>query len=190
VPIRYFIAAAAVLLLSPLSLSAGEKTGKDRALELLMSYDTEPGKADWDQVGSDAGDILIEIASDAGRPKIVRARAILALSWFPGKKTREFLLGVVFTQDQDEMLVRKGLYALAGAFGESVVGDVGVFLDHENPDIREASARALGKIASKKALKLLRKRLKVEESEMVRAVLKKEITNLKEKLKKKNDASQ
>jgi hypothetical protein len=180
-----------VLLVSTLffmvaSLPAGgeEKSKKDQVLELLTGYEHVPGKDDWDQIGQDAEAILIEIVNDSQLLKIIRARAIFALRYFPDETCRKFLLAFVFMDKQDEMFVRKGLYSLSHAFGKGVLGDISLFLGHENPDVREASVRAMGKIVCRKSLKLLKKQLKIEKNEMVREVLKKEIEHLKSLMKK------
>ena len=179
------------LLFVSLCLSAPargeEPSTKDRVLELLKGYEYEPGKSDWDEIGPEAASVLMDIASDSGQIKIVRARALLALGFFPQDKVRIFIVDLLSLDEQDEMLVRKGLYALASGFGKDSLGDFALFMGHANDDVREAAARAVGKIVSWKSLKLLKKRVKVEKNERVLEVVKDQIRNLKQKLKKKSN---
>lgn len=169
------------------SSHAEENSKKSEVIGLLSGYEYEAGQEEWNEVGPDAKLILMEITGDTGQKKIIKARAILALAYFPDNETRQFLLNLVSDEKQDEKFIRKGLYALSSGFGKAVLADLGGFLSHENPDIRDASVRAISKIVCKKSLKLLKKRLKVEKNEMVREVLKKKIKYLKNRLKKKND---
>lgn len=164
-----------------------EPTTRDRVLELLQGYEFEPGQSEWDEIGPEAAPVLMDIASDSQQVKILRARALLALKFFPVAKVRAFMVELISMEGQDEMLVRKGLYALASAFGKNSLDDIAPFLGHENPDVREAAARAVGKVLSWKSLKILKARAKVEENEMVLDVLKAQIKNLKQKLKKKSN---
>jgi len=179
------------ILLSLLFLSAPargeEQSTRDKVLKLLKGYEYEPGQSEWDEIGPEAASVLMDIASDPQQVKILRARALLALSYFPLAKVRVFMVELVSMEGQDEMVVRKGLYSLASAFGKNSLDDVAAFLGHENPDVREAAARAVGKIVSWKSLKLLKQRAKVEENAMVLEVVRDLIKNLKQKLKKKTN---
>jgi hypothetical protein len=182
---------SACLLIASLCLSAPargeEPSTRDRVLELLKGYEFEPGQSDWDEIGPEAASALMDIASDTDQIKIVRARALAALRFFPQTKVRTFIVDLLSMDEQDEMLLRKGLYALASGFGKDSLDDIALFLGHANADVREAAARAVGKIVSWKSLKLLKKRAKVEKNGMVLEVVKDQIKNLKQKLKKKVD---
>jgi hypothetical protein len=156
-------------------------------MELLQGYEFEPGQSDWDEIGPGAASVLMDISSDSGQIKIVRARALLALRFFPLAEVKVFIVDLLSMDGQDEMLVRKGLHSLASGFGKSSLDDIAAFLDHKNPGVREAAARAVGKIVSWKSLKLLKQRAKVEENETVLEVVKDQIRNLKQKLKKKSN---
>jgi hypothetical protein len=173
-----------IVLLAATAGAADQGSKVDQVVALLSGYEYEASKADFDAVGPEAPAVLMQVASDAGLVKIIRARALLALRYYPGEKTKAFILGVVSAQGQDEMLVRKGLHALAAGFGKNALDDLAPFLEHENPDVREAAARAVGGIACKKALKLLTRRLAVEKNAMVLTVLKEQIAGLKKKIKK------
>ena len=174
-------------LLITLSASAEDKSQREKVLDLLTGYEFVADKQDWDEIGQGAGDILMEVFLDTGQPKIVRARAIMALRFFPDEAVKQFLLGILYKEDQDEKFLRKGLYALSRGFGKEVLGDIQKFLSHGNPDVREAAARSMGKITSRKSLNHLKKRLKVEKNDMVKKVIKQMIDSLKSELKKKND---
>lgn len=182
-------ACGALLVSGP--VAAEEKSPKDESkkeevLGLLMGYEYCPTKEDWEQIGPEAGFFLMEIASETGRPKIIRARAVLALRFFPGKETLEFITGLIGDDEQDEMIVRKGLYSLSRGFGKEALNEILGFLDHENPDIREAAVRAAAGVVCKKSLAALKRRLKVEKNEMVRKVLRDKIKDLQARLKKEN----
>ncbi|MFH1436928.1 MAG: HEAT repeat domain-containing protein [Pseudomonadota bacterium] len=180
-----------VVLLIPLPValraSAEEKSQKAKVLDLLTGYEFTADKQDWDEIGQGARDILMEVFLDTGQKKIVRARAIMALRFFPDEAVKQFLLGILYKEDQDEKFLRKGLYSLSSGFGKEVLEDLATFLSHDNPDVREAAARSMGKIAGKKSLNHLKKRLKAENNEMVKKVIRQMIDSLKSELKKKND---
>ena len=180
-----------VVLLIPLSVtpraSAEDKSQKEKVLDLLTGYEFTADKQDWDAIGQGARDILMEVYLDTEQKKIVRARAIMALRYFSDEAVKQFLLGILYKEDQDEKFLRKGLYSLSSGFGKEVLKDLAIFLSHDNPDVREAAARSVGKIATKKSLNHLKKRLKAEKNEMVKMVIRQMIDNLKSKLKKKND---
>jgi len=166
--------------------TAENKNEVESVLELLMAYDIEPQKVDFDEVSSDAKSILMKVASDTGRPPVVRARAILALGYYPSSETKNFLKATVFTQGQNEMLIRKGIYALARGFGSSVCEDIGSFLFHSNPDIRETAVRALGILGSNKARKMLIRRLKEENNKMVKNAIQEVLKKFKNQSVKKH----
>jgi len=174
-------------MLAAAPAQGGEQSTRDRVLELLQGYELEPGQSEWDEIGPEAAPVLMDIASDSQQVKILRARALLALKFFPVDKVMTFMVDLISMEGQDEMVVRKGLYALASAFGKNSLDHIAPFLGHENPDVREAAARAVGKVLSWKSLKLLKQRAKVEDNAMVLDVLKAQIKSLKQKLKKKSN---
>lgn len=138
---------------------------------MLSGIEDTPTDADWQRVGERALPILIELYNDADEAPFVRMRAVGASAAFPRPATRTFLLAVARAEGQSDLFVREALLALARGFGRGAVNDVAPFLAHAEPVVREAAARALGRVGGPEAQRHLSARLSVERDDVVREAL-------------------
>lgn len=165
---RLLIAFAWILcLLVPVGASA-QAPSRERVRAMLSGIEEVPTDADWRRLGDATLPVLIELYTDRSEAPYVRLRAVGATGAFPREATRTFLLAVANAEGQSDLFVREAVHALARAFGPRAVGDVRGFLGHPEPVVREAAARALGRIGGAEATQALRARLGVERDAVVR----------------------
>lgn len=135
---------------------------------MLSGIEDTPSRAEWQRMGEGALPILIELYTDRSQPGFVRLRAVGAAAAFPRTATRTFLLAVARAEGQSDLFVREAVNGLARAFGRDASPEVASFLDHRAPVVREAAARALGRVGGPNAVRALRVRLSAERDVVVR----------------------
>lgn len=145
--------------------------------ELLSGYEYVPSGEDLRALGPDTLRVLIELYAAPDAPPWVRLRAIAAVGHYPEPATRTFLLAVARAEGQSDLLVREAVLALGRAFGEHAIADVRPFLSHREPVVREAAGMALGRIATPRAVDLLRARIVAERDPGVRRALDRSLTH-------------
>jgi HEAT repeat protein len=155
----------------PLAASAQQPVSRERVRAMLSGIEDLPSDDDWRRTGDAALPILMEIYNDLREPGFVRIRAIGASGAFPREATRTFLLAVARAEGQSDLFVREAVNAMARAFGRNAVSDLGPYLSHREPVVREATARAFGRIGGPDATRLLRARLSAERDEVVREAI-------------------
>lgn len=166
-PVR-LLACLVLVLGLPCLASAQTAPSRERVRELLSGIEHTPSDADWQRIGEGALPILIELSQSPSEAPYVRLRAVGATGAFPRPAVRTFLLAVARVEGQSDLMVREAVVTLARAFGASAVADVAPFLAHEEPVVREATARALGRIRTPAAASALRARLPEERDGVVR----------------------
>ena len=127
---------------------------------LLSAHHYRPDRALLDQVGPDVNTVLVYLATDRRERPEVRRRAVTSLGLYPSDRTQRFLTGLLFERSllgtpEGTLIRREALVALARAFKGAVVDDLASLRHDENPQVREACARALGMTDSRSALPIL-----------------------------------
>lgn len=156
-------------VLVPALASAQAAPSRRQVRAMLSGIEHTPTEADWRRIGAGALPLLIDLYADRSEPAFVRLRAIGATAAFPGPATRTFLLAVARAEGQSDLFIREAVNALARAFGSRASADVAPFLEHDEPVVRDAAARALGRIGGRDATRALRARLHAERDAVVRA---------------------
>ena len=161
-----------------LTLAAGATpvTRPGRAeVEVRLRANTLPASAtDWRALGTGVDEILIAIAGDPKADLQLRAHAISVLAYVSTRPGRAFLDSVVkgkaSSKDAgDKLLLRNAALALGWAGGTTVPAQLGLLLEHPDPDVRIDVAIGLGLTRSEQAADLLRKRFDVETVPKVRS---------------------
>lgn len=156
------------LLVAPALAAAQNAPTREQVRAMLSGIEDTPTEADWRRLGDGALPVLIDVYTDRTAPGFVRLRAVGATAAFPRAATRTFLLAVANAEGQSDLFVREAVNALARGFGQAASGDVAGFLGHEAPVVREAAARALGRIGGADATRALQQRLGDERDVVVR----------------------
>ena len=130
--------------------------------------------ADWRAFGPGVDEILIAIAGDPKADLQLRAHAVSALAYVSTRPGRAFLEAVVKDKASskdagDKLLLRNAALALGWAGGTTVPAQLGLLLEHPDPDVRIDVAIGLGLTRSEQAADLLRKRFDVETVPKVRS---------------------
>jgi len=156
------------LLLAPALASAQAAPSREQVRAMLSGIEDTPTETDWRRLGDGALPVLIDLYTDRTAPGFVRLRAVGATAAFPRAATRTFLLAVANAEGQSDLFVREAVNALARGFGQAASADVARFLGHRAPVVREAAARALGRMGGDGATRALRLRLGDESDVVVR----------------------
>lgn len=169
--VRWLASLSFVVLLVPALASAQAAPSRERVREMLSGIEHTPSDADWRRLGDGALPVLMELSQADGEAPYVRLRAVGATGAFPRPAVRSFLLAVARADGQSDLMVREAVVTLARAFGPAAVEDLGPFLRHDEVVVREAVARALGRIGTRDAAAALRQRLPVERDAVVREAI-------------------
>ena len=138
---------------------------------MLSGVEDVPSDADWQRLGDGTLSVLIDLYNGRDEAPYVRLRAVGATAAFPRAASRTFLLAVARADGQSDLFVREAIVALARGFGRDASADLSPFLDHAEPVVREAAARALGRIGGRVASSALSARLRVERDAVVREAI-------------------
>ena len=144
-------------------------------VEVRLRANTLPASAtDWRALGTGVDEILIAIAGDPKADLQLRAHAVSALAYVSTRPGRAFLEAVVKDKASskdagDKLLLRNAALALGWAGGTTVPAQLGLLLEHPDPDVRIDVAIGLGLTRSEQAADLLRKRFDVETVPKVRS---------------------
>ncbi|MCA9606340.1 MAG: HEAT repeat domain-containing protein [Myxococcales bacterium] len=159
------------LLALPTLASAQAAPSRERVREMLSGIEHTPSDADWQRLGDGVLPVLMELYQHTDEAPYVRMRAVGAVGAFPRPAVRTFLLAVARAEGQNDLMVREAVVTLARAFGPDAVGDLRPFLAHDEVVVREATARALGRVGTRDATAALRQRLSVERDVVVREAI-------------------
>ena len=157
------------IALPPRSAAAQAPPSEAHVRELLSGIESVPTDADWRRLGDGALPVLIDLFNRPTEAPYVRLRALGATGAFPRPAVRTFLLAAARADNQSDLLIREAVVTLARAFGAASVSDIAPFLSHREVVVRDATARALGRIGGARALRVLRSRLALERDAGVRS---------------------
>ncbi len=173
---------ALLLLVGGLSGSASAQDVDAKVVaqvnDLLSGFEYTPKKADWDQIGPQAAQVLKKIAADATARETLRGRAISSLSYFPEADTQSFLTGLAVEDTQPVLLRRKALRSLAFGFGPGAVETIKPFLGHADQRLRESAVVSLGLVKTDEARELLKGRLSVEPTAYLKETIQKTLAEM------------
>ncbi len=121
----------------------------------LSHYESSPTADQLRAMGPDTLRVLVALYNQAQTPAFVRLRVLSAVRHFPTPATRTFLLAVLRTPNQSDLHQRQALLSLARAFGDSARQDIAPALRSTHPVVREAAGRALHRIGTPAARRLI-----------------------------------
>lgn len=160
------------LLLAPgAAFAQGPTPTRAQVRELLSGIEDVPTEADWRRIGDGVLRHLMDLANDTREPPFVRLRAVGATAAFPRPAVRTFLLAMGRAGGQSDLMIAEVVNALGRAFGDGALRELGDYLRHEEPVVREAAARQLGRLESERARAALRTQLRVERLPHVRTTI-------------------
>ena len=151
--------------------SPDEVQAKSRVSSLLKGFESVPTQAEWLALGPGTAEVLLEIANDTSERDMIRARAIIALGYFPSDHSTETLKILLASETNSEFLRRKAVRALATSLGDASLTTIAPYVEHKSVHMRESAIRAVASVKSPQAKALLESRLKIEESTLLREVL-------------------
>lgn len=127
---------------------------------LLSAHEFRVERRLLDSVGEDVNRQLVHIASDPKVRPTIRSRAVASLAVYPSARTRDYLQSLLYERALEGttagvQLRRQAIRSLAWAFREAVVNTLSGLRQDADPQIREATAHALGDTRSPAAERIL-----------------------------------
>jgi HEAT repeat protein len=129
--------------------------------------------------------IVSQIAENKREKPRYRLNAIRALEYFPTKRTRIVLMGLLYAKHQKAAYKRTCLKALARAFGPAMYLELLPFLQDADPRVRGGAALAIGEIDDVRGEGILSNHLGHEKELAVRIEIEKGIDQFKKRAVKK-----
>mgnify|MGYP001794323079 CR=1 FL=1 len=167
-PTRALAALAFVFVLASAARPAAAQAPTLTSVRAMLSgYESVPTLAEWRRQGAGTLDLLKRLFEASDTQPYVRLRAVAAMAAFPTDAARSFLVRVARSSTSD-LIAREALLTLGRAFGDGVRAELAPFLSHRIPLLREAAARALGRIGNPDCRALLEARLETEGHPAVR----------------------
>ena len=122
---------------------------------ILSQYEGAPTAEQLRAMGPDTLRVLISLYDSAQAPAYVRLRVLSAVRHFPTPATRAFLLAVLRVPNQSDLHQRQALLSLGSAFGDAARVDISRSLSSQHPVVREAAGRALHRIGTRAARRMI-----------------------------------
>lgn len=163
------------LLLLLVGVALAQQVDDAKLMDLLRQLDDAPTQADYDALGPEVGASLLAVAQDDSQSHSVRARAIVALGWYPSDEGRVWLEATLAQADGDSLYRRKSAHALATGWGVDALPALTPALASDDVQLRMATARAVGALEDPAATQLLQARLEVETEASVQKVLREQV---------------
>ncbi len=140
--------------------------------DLLAKHDSAPTQAEFQALGEGVDAELLRLAQDPETRSSARARAILALGWYPSPQAQVFLTSTLAEGSGVDR--RKAAQALATGWGYSPALEQA--LADQDVQLRMATIRALAQLDSPQAHQALQARVMTETDEDVQALLAESLT--------------
>ena len=146
-----------VALLLPAAAQAVRSDPDDRrrVVELITHPTHVPTLADWQRIGPSANRVLVEVFQERDQTPKIRALVLHYLAWFPSRRTRAFLTGLMNDRFAESSERRAAMVTLGRTFGESALVDLAPFLRVREKPLREGAIRGIGAVRHSKAWSLL-----------------------------------
>jgi hypothetical protein len=129
--------------------------------------------------------IVSQIAENKREEPRYRLNAIRALEYFPTKRTRIVLMGLLYAKHQKAAYKRTCMKALARAFGPAMYFELLPFLQDADPRVRGGAALAIGEIDDVRVEGILSNHLGHEKDLTARLEIEKGIDQVKKRAQKK-----
>lgn len=189
---RGAVALATVLLLSPgstlqaaqaeppsgpLAAPAPVRGLRSEVTSLLARPEAfPPYENDWKPLGPAALGVLEELAADPKAPAPQRARAVTSMAAVDHPQASERLRALAQDTGAQPTLRASAATALGLRVGTEAVSTLLPLLEDRDERVREAVARALGRLGGPQAKQALEERLPLEETPLVREALQQGLT--------------
>lgn len=151
---------------------------RDAVDALLSGYERVPTEEDWKRLGPDALGVLEQIYNDPAALPSRRTRAVASMAQVDNPEAVSRLKAIVGDSAADPQYRSTAALALAYRTGEKSLPEVQPLLDHQDPRLRDAAARALGRVGTEDARKFLEERLGKEEDPAVREAIQQSLTKM------------
>jgi len=122
---------------------------------ILSQYEEAPTAEQLRRMGPDTLRVLISLYDEERTPAYVRLRVLSAVRHYATPATRTFLLAVLRLPNQSDLHQRQALLSLASAFGDGARVEIARSLSSQHPVVREAAGRALRRIGTAAARRLI-----------------------------------
>jgi HEAT repeat protein len=147
----------------------------DDVRRLLAVADTPASASEWRELGEGVDARLIDAASDQALPLESRIRAVDALRTIPTSRAIRFLRHALSKGSAEPELIAAALQASSEIMASTDTGEAlhldEKFIDHPQWIVREAAARALGRLGTPEAEEILRHRWSKEKAGVVKLAL-------------------
>lgn len=187
-----YLASSALLALFTLAAVAPAEAGPRRSLAdqrdslvmVLSAHEMALSRKLLDAIGSDVSDLLIDLADGPKvRPK-VRVRAVSALGYYPGRRTKAYLVGLIHERSlkgsaMGRDLRRQAIRSYAFAYRDHAIAELLSVRDDPQPLVREAVAHGLGDTDSAYAITALESWLGQEDNLAVRTAIDRSLDRLR-----------
>ena len=176
----------AVALSAPMSAARSESSEEAQLrilLQFLNAHEFKVSRKGFDRIGTDVNRLLVSISGDPRQRPTIRVRATSSLAVFPSERSQRYLNGVLYDPELKKnkfglLQRREAMMSLGAAFKGDAVQTLAGFYDHEDPQIREGCAHALGITGSDRALPPLKAWLPNEPEIFVREAIERAIERL------------
>jgi HEAT repeat protein len=169
----------ALLLLGPgtsLQAATAPTEVRGQVLSLLDRAGAVPQETEWKPLGPAALGVLEELALDAQAPAQRRSRAVRFMAAVDHPQATDRLQAFLQNGDTQPDLRASAATALGLRVGTGAVPTLLPFLQDQSEPVREAVARALGRLGGTQVQQALEERLPLEEVPGVREALQQGLT--------------
>ena len=187
--VRPLVVALTLVLAGTAAHAVPGRSHDDRrasVVQLLSAYELELSRPALDTIGSDVGELLIDIASHPRETPRVRVRALAALALYPNESSFAYLRAQLFERSWygnglGVQMRRQALRSLGRGFRERAVDDIASLKNDPEPLVREAVAWSLADAGSQVAVPVLETWLQQEQTFSVRDAVDRALTRLRGK---------
>ncbi|MBI3185838.1 MAG: HEAT repeat domain-containing protein [Myxococcales bacterium] len=151
---------------------------KVRVLALISGYERVPTEEEFKELGPGALAVLDELYADASQLPTTRTRAVASMALVDNPEAEKRLQDLVADPKVDVQYRSTAVAALAHRAGEKALSTLAPLLESEEPRMRDAAARALGRIGTAEARKTLEERLGKEQDAAVREAIQQSLTKM------------
>jgi len=109
-----------------------------RVRTLLSGIETAPTRDEVLALGDAGLEALLRLHADPSAVGALRLRAITCISWFPGARPHDFLVGLLHDAQTEPLQLRAGIRALAARESAASVQEIVRHAQHADVAVREA----------------------------------------------------
>ncbi|EAU63593.1 conserved hypothetical protein [Stigmatella aurantiaca DW4/3-1] len=149
---------------------------REEVLSLLDRSGTVPYETEWKPLGPAALGVLEDLATDPNTPPQRRSRAVTFMAAVDNPQATDRLQAFLKNGNTQPTLRASAATALGLRVGTDAVPTLLPFLQDRSDPVREAVARALGRLGGVQVQQALEERLPLEETPVVREALQQGLT--------------